>query len=182
VLALAEGGDGFGVPRVADEVKAPEALHRHDFAREHGLHRLAHRVARQGIALGVRERQRRAADRAGDRLRVEAPVERVFVFGAAVRAHREGRHRRLRAVVGEVPRDREARPAVRAVCKRIAPAPVLRIEHFLEARLAHRRVGRDGRPDVPALGRRVDAEGGFARIGRLVRLDAVDARERRLFL
>ena len=85
---------------------------------------------------------------AGVGLRVEAPIARIVVLGAAALAHREPRHRRQRPVVGDAPHDREARPAVGAVDERIAVAAIAGVEKLGEAVGAGRRVGRD-RASVP---------------------------------
>ena len=72
----------------------------------------------------------RAAGGTGIRLGMKSPVVRIFVFGAAIRAHCEGLHGCVRAVVGERFDDRETGTAVGAVGKRITIAPVLGIEYL----------------------------------------------------
>ncbi len=95
----------------------------------------------------------RPAHGAGVGLRVEAAVGGVVVLALARRAHREGRHRRERPVVGDAPRDGEARAAVRAVDERIAEAAVARREELREAVGAGGRVGRHRRRGPAALAR-----------------------------
>ena len=89
-----------------------------------------------------RDLQAWPADRAGVRLRVETPVERVVIFRLAGRAHLERRHRRVGPVVGDVLNDGEARPAVRAVSEGVAIAPVGRIENLRQAVVARRHIRR----------------------------------------
>ena len=75
---------------------------------------------------------------------MKAAVERVFVFGSAIFAHREFPHGRLRAVIRDVFDDRKARPAVRAVYERVAVAAVARVKQLSEAFVACGDVGWDG--------------------------------------
>ena len=72
---------------------------------------------------------------------MEAPVQWVVVFPLAFRAHRELRHRGLRPVIGNSSCDGEARPAVGAIQKRIAVAPVPGVQQFTQAIRACCRVG-----------------------------------------
>ncbi len=69
----------------------------------------------------------RTAGGAGDRFGVETTIARVFVFRFARHAHREWRHRRVRAIVWYPLNDREARPAMRAIGEGIIGAPFARI-------------------------------------------------------
>src|SRR5262245_66348192 len=94
-----------------------------------------------------------AASGAGRRCGLKSAVTWAFVFGLARRAHRELTHRRLRAVIRRVLDDRETRPAVDAIDKRIAVAPVSRVEQFSQAIGASCDVGREGNELSP---------GGFA--------------------
>jgi len=123
----------------------------------------------------------RAAGVAGDRLGVEAPVAGIFIFGAARRAHREGRHGGARAVVGRFAYDRKARAAIGAIGERIAETACKRIANLLEARRACRGVGRNLGAHRAACAHR-DAER-FADIAHknLAQLDPVDPRQRRAF-
>ena len=70
------------------------------------------------------------AGSAGDRFGVETTIARVCVFRFARRAHRERRHRRIRAIVGDSSNNREARPAMRAIGEGIVGAPLARIRDF----------------------------------------------------
>ena len=141
---------------------AAEALDRDDRA-----------VSEEADGLVERHREPGPADRAGDRLGVEAPVGRVLVLPAAVAAQRETCHRRVRPVVGDAPDDREARPALRAVDERVAVAAVRRVEELVQAVVAGRDVGRDeGRP--PGRAARRDREPGFASRGERLDDDGID--------
>ena len=64
---------------------------------------------------------------------MKAAVEGIFVFFAAMRAHLEVLHGGVGAVIGDIGDNRKARAAVGAVGKRIAVAPVGRVEDLLEA-------------------------------------------------
>ena len=155
-LSRAQPGDGLLVSCIADEVEAPEPLHGDDAAGEDLLERGANGVSRKQAPGGVRRKELRPAHGAGVGLGVKAPVGGIIILGLALAAHREVPHRGLRAVVGDAERDREARPAVRAVRERIAPAAVLGIEHVAHAFGAGRGVGRHHRVRhaVAALGDR----------------------------
>ena len=143
-LAPAQARHRRLVAGVAEEVEAAEALERDDSA-----------LLQQRRDVRDRRAELRAAARTGDRLGVEAAVGRIGVVAGAVRAHRERRHRSLRAVVGQRARQRIARAAMGAVDQRIAEEAARRIEQLLEAGLADGGVGADaGRSSGPAASRR----------------------------
>ena len=119
---------------VAGQVVAAQALDGEDRSR-----------AQQRDRLLERHREPRPAGGTCDRLRVEAPVGRVLVLAAAVGAHREAGHRRVRPVVGNRPHDREAGPALRAVDERVAVAAVGRVEELAQAVVARGHVRRNDR-------------------------------------
>ena len=179
LLALAQPGHRLRVARIAREMKTTDALDCDDLAarepRDYRRQRVEPCVEHRTV--GRAQAQTRPADRTCIRLGMEAPVGRRFVLAAAVGAQHEGRHRRVRPVVGQAARDRVARSAVRAVDERIPPAPVFRGEELVQAVRAHGGVGRDGGRDRPAT-TRLDDEGD-ALLGRLVaRLQHRDACER----
>src|SRR5512138_807850 len=66
----------------------------------------------------------------GNRLGMEAAIQRILIFVAAAIAHAEFRHRREGAVIGNVLDDREARSTVGAVNEGIEIAPIARIEQL----------------------------------------------------
>ena len=81
----------------------------------------------------------RAANRAGYRLSVKAPVGRIVIFCRAIRAKRKVRHAGIDAVVRDIAHNAETRSAVGAIDKRIPVAAVIRIEELSLA------VGTDGK-------------------------------------
>ena len=114
----------------------------------------------QGFADGGAPREAWPAFRAGVGLRVEAPVARIVVLGAARRAHREGAHGGGRAVVRDVEDDRVPRTAVGAVRERVAVAAVGGVVDLGQAVVARRgvdahrhrrRTGRVGLDDAEAV-------------------------------
>ena len=182
VLAGAQSGDRLRAARVADEMKAPDSLHRDDFARKDRSQGVFNGVARNRTAGSVSENEFRSAYGTGIGLRVEAPIERIFVFAQTVGAHRKPCHRGLRTVVGERMRDREARSAVRAVCEGVAPAPPLGVEHIGKTCIARCRIRRNGGRHVPARARSRDGEVFKPLAFGRVHFDRIDAREGRLFV
>ena len=99
-------------------------------------------LTRRRLAVGApRQRKVWAAFEARVRLRVEAAVERVGVFGGATLAHGEILHGRARAIVGQRVDDREARPAIGTVDEGIAEAAVVRVEKLRRAVVAGGQIG-----------------------------------------
>ena len=133
---------------IAHQVVAADALHGEHAARAqygNGRGERARVVAGNRAAPSAATKlQVRPALRAGDGLRVKAPIERILVFAAAVGAQLEAAHRRVRPVVRQRLDQRVARAALRAVDERIAMAPVLRIREFGEAIGAAEEIRRDG--------------------------------------
>jgi ELWxxDGT repeat protein len=170
VLALAKPGDGGLIGRVAGEVIAAEALDCDDRA-----------AAEQVDDILQRHRQPRTAVRTGDRLGVEAAVDRVLVLGAAGLAHLEARHRRVGAVVRRPKRDRQAGAAVGAVDEGVAVATVGRVPELAQALFAggdirgYQRAGR-------VAGARLDPELALAARRDLRRGDLLDRGVRRSVL
>ncbi len=74
---------------------------------------------------------------------MESPVERVIVFGLAMRAHFEGRHGGVLAVIRNAPDDGEPGAAISAVDEGIKVAAVGGVEHFAKAVIAGCNVWRD---------------------------------------
>ena len=131
--------------RVDREVIAAEPLNRQHLARGQQRRRRGDRIAVTLAAGRVEQAQPGAAGGAAHRLSVEPAVGRVGVLGRALGAQAEARHRGQRPVVGDVPHDREPRPAVRAVDERVAEPAVGRIGQLGQAVGAGRAVGRDQR-------------------------------------
>jgi hypothetical protein len=155
-----------------------------------GHHRTGGERALGGRQRGIRtvdasvrrpEPQGRPAFGAGDRLRVEAPVCRVVVFGGAARTHGEPGHGGGRAVIGELADDRESRPAVGAGDEGVAVAPVAWVEEFGDAVVAGGDVGRNRRRlagNGPA-GHDPEPASAAGVGGELADRDAADPRQRR---
>ena len=160
----------LGVCRVAHEVEAAESLHREDPAFLQELDSIADRIIRfDGFARIFPEHELRTADRAGVRLSVETPVERITVLLQTLGAHFERRHRGLRAVVRQMPGDGEAGTAVRAVGERVTVATVAGREHI---------VRRDRGGDVPRFAL-MNGEGRIALQGNSAAQNRIDSGERR---
>jgi len=101
VLAAAQFADGFRLVGVYGEVETAEAFDGQNFALAEQTVGFGDWVAGLCDFVSVDEGEMRAALAAGVRLGVEAAVERVVVFGLALRAHGEGGHGGLAAVVGD---------------------------------------------------------------------------------
>ena len=99
-------------------------------------------LAWRRLAVGAPcQRKVRTALEARVRLRVEAAVERVGVFGSTALAHGEILHRRARAIVGKRVDDGEARPAIGTVDEGVAEAAVVRVEQLRRAVVAGGQIG-----------------------------------------
>ncbi len=77
-------------------------------------------------------------------------IPRIVILRLARRAHPEPRHRRLRPIIRKAPRNREPRPTVRAINKRIPIPPIPRIPHLPQTIRTRRRVRRNLRAHLPA--------------------------------
>jgi hypothetical protein len=105
----------------------------------------------------------RAAARAADWLGVEAAIDGIFVFAAAVRAHGKSGHGGGGAIVGDVADDAETGAAVGAVYQAVAEATVSSGGHFTKAVGADGGIdGYAGVPVISGLGAGSDLEGRFA--------------------
>ena len=137
-------------------------------------------LAQRRLAVGTpRQRKVRAAFEARVRLRVEAAVERVGVFGSTALAHGEILHRRARAIVGKRVDDGEARPAIGTVDEGVAEAAVVRVEQFRRAVVAGGQISRHERG---LLHRGVVREADLKRVevlkGHFLKLDFLHLRRR----
>ncbi len=140
----------------------------------------SHRVVRCNLrAIRPRQPKPRPALPARIGLRMETPVSRVVVLRLAGRAHLETRHRGLRPVVRNAPRDREPRPAVGAVQERIAIAPVGGIEQLAQTVGAGGRIRRNPRAHLPAHLAGHNPEPRLSLWRRLADRHRVDPRQRR---
>ncbi|CCJ88351.1 hypothetical protein BN132_279 [Cronobacter turicensis 564] len=150
MFAGSQARHGVSVLRIAGEMKPADAFDGDDQAcvkrGDGGLKRRLF-VCR---ALAAHPAQLRAARRAGHGLRVKAPVGRIAVLRVARRAERKARHRGVGPVVGHGVDNGEARAAVGAVDKRVAPAGVCGIVEFAQALRAGGGVRGDLRAHRPA--------------------------------
>src|SRR5690606_20570284 len=84
-----------------------------------------------------------ATVRAGGRLSMKAPIQRVFILCPAFLAHDETTHAGVEAIIGQRADDTETRATVRAVGKRIVIMPVCRVVNLAQAVLAGGEVWQD---------------------------------------
>ena len=80
---------------------------------------------------------------------MKPPIPRIDILRLARRAHLKPRHRRLRPIIRNAPRNREPRPAVRAINKRIPIPPIPHIQHLPQAIPARSRIRRNLRTHLP---------------------------------
>ncbi len=179
--------DGRLVAGVHQELESPDSLERHDPSPAQALGRPGQGPVpfRKDAPEPVPERELRPAGGTGVGLGVKSPVEGIGILAPAFRAHREGAHRGVRAVVGQRPDDAEARAAMGAVGEGIAVAPVGRIEDFPPAFRARGEIGDHEGAGVAVrlAGADLESAGGPAgvaernhglpdqRVGRLIRLE-----------
>ena len=125
---------------IAGQMEAANALHCHNATGiNHGDSGGKRRLFFRALFAAL-PHQPRPALGAGHRLGVKTAVIRITVLRLALRAERKRRHHRQRAVIGHGVNNRKARPAVGAVDKRVAIAPLLRVVHFCQARRAGCRI------------------------------------------
>lgn len=174
-------GHGRVVAGVAHQVVATESLDRDDPALGEELPGRTQRVlvTGQGHAFPADQFEPRSAVGTGDRLGVEAPVERVLVLRPAGPAHLEVRHRGGGPVVRKAGDDREPGATVRAGDERVAVAPVRRIDQLLQAVPAGGDVGRDQCPGPVGRAGALDGEARTAARRQFARTHVLDDRERR---
>ncbi len=138
------------------------------------------RSRRDGIV--ERQREPRAARRAGDRLGVEAAIGGILVLSPAVVAEREAGHRRVRPVVRHRADDREARAALRAVDEGVPVAAIGRVVQLAQAVVARGNVGRNERRAAVSLRLFAIVKLRSPRARHRLGDELLDARERRRFL
>ena len=142
-LALAQGRHRLILAGVRRQMKAPQALDRHDLAVSEQPGRGLQGACGQGLPTRFLQPEVGAADRAGGGLGVEAPVFRVLILGPAGVAHGKDRHGGVAAVVGDRLDNGEAGAAIGAIGKRILIAAVTGVQDFSEAGVAGGDVGGD---------------------------------------
>jgi hypothetical protein len=148
VLSSPQTSDGVGIGRVDEELKTAESLQGHDLARAKRVCGRPQRgvAFRLELASGIQEAQLRSTTRASDRLGVEAAIGRVVILGLAGGAQGEFGHRGSRPIVGQLPDDRPAWSAIRAIRERVAIARLPRVGDLFTAGRASGQVSRDRRP------------------------------------
>src|SRR5437868_669686 len=148
-FSTAKKPDGVVVFSIAGKMKSAEPFNGYDFALMQATTDFAQdfeiiRVS-DGFELGgvgarsgtrqvrvFKERQRRAAARAGIGLRMKTPVSRISVFALTLGAHLKSRHGGGQAVVRNVANYAVARAAVGAVGERVPVTPVGRGSDILQ--------------------------------------------------
>lgn len=142
-LALPEPCHGLAVFGSAGQMEAADPLDGDNTAGPETRSRQLQGIAVYLPSLRILEAEPWSAGRAGVGLGMETAVGRIVVFGLALRAHCEGRHAGIGAVIGHSPDDRQAGAAVAAVGQRIAVSPVGRIGDVGQAVRAEGGVGGD---------------------------------------
>src|SRR5689334_14669401 len=121
-LALPEQRHCVIATGVSQQQEAAQSLHRYNRPLVQGYRGAQQSIVavRKHLATGRPEFHVWTAVGAGVWLGMEAPVQGVLVFSQAMRAHGKALHRGVWPVVRKGLDYAEARPAVRAVCERIA--------------------------------------------------------------
>ena len=158
-LALPQSLHRLFASGIAGELKAPQPLDRQYLALTQQQRGPSHGLIALGeqVALAIAQCDLGTALGASVWLGVKAAIEGIIVLALAVGAHAKVAHGRPRTVIGHVLDDRESRPAISAVGKGIAIAPVCGIADLALAVGAGGDIGRDQlvgaslRPAVPDL-------------------------------
>ena len=129
-LAVAQTADGHGVAGIAGQVESAQTFNGEDLARGEPAARLLDARGKGRSTLG-----------AGVGLGMKAPVARIVVLRLAGRAHVEGGHGGVGAIVGDIANDGVARAAVGAIGERVAEAAVGGRGEIAEAIVAGGHVG-----------------------------------------
>ena len=145
-LSLPQYIDRVGLRGIDQQLKAAEPLHGHDTPLQEAR-TAASKAAGPAASCcpGRLALQGRPAARTRDRLGVKTPIGRIDIFRLALWAQGELGHRGSRPIVGQLPNDRPARPAVGAVGEGIAVAALGRIANFGKTKIAGGQVGGNGR-------------------------------------
>ena len=134
--------------------------------------------AKQSHDVADRRIQFRPAPRTGDRLRVKPPAQRIAIIPRAGGAHGKAGHRGLRSIIGQTPRQRVARPAMRAIDEGIEIKAAVWIEQFVKTILANGGVGNNAGRGF-AVRARLDRKSAHGLWRNSSQLDTIDARQRR---
>ena len=182
VLALAKQFDCRRIVRIAGQVKTARSLDGDYFAGAQQLVGIADDIARDRVAVSVKQRDLRPAFRTTIAFGMQAVIFRAQILCLAFTAHGKWLEARTRPVVGQAATDRVARAAMNAVGEGIAPAAAFRVEHVTQAITADHRILTDHRagPPAPAV-ENVEVFRDGDRL-REARGDRVDARKGRRIL
>jgi hypothetical protein len=161
MFPVSKAANGLFVRGVNDEVKAADALDRHDLSAANSLHRIPHclGVSGENGAVGIPEFQVWPTGRAGIRLRMKSAFVRILVFGSAGLAHDESSHRGVRPIVRECQDDGEAGSTIRAVGEGIPITSVRGVEDLAKTIVARADIGEDERRWSPGAVTLPDFEG-----------------------
>ena len=150
-FAASKPGNRILVAGVAGEMKAPQPLDRDDCSAEQQSPRRFGRITfgeKLWLASAIDEALKPCVGSArgtGCRLRMEAAIFRIFILGPARRTKGKLHHAGFAPVVRHRPHDREPRPAMRAIRKRVTVTAIGKIERFGKARRAGRGIRTNGR-------------------------------------
>ncbi len=134
VLAAPQLGDCRFVGCVTDQMVSAQAFHGSDSARSNVFGEQRQRFrSRDQRGISIQEPQCRSTRLAAGRLCMEPPIGRIFIFLPACGTERKSLHRGSSPIVRTAGDNRQSRPAMRAVQKRVAISPVGRIEQFVQA-------------------------------------------------
>ena len=129
--------------RVANQMKPSDAFDRDDRALKQEVKGLVESVSTKGFSLSINQAQGWPASRAGIGLSMEPSINWALIFLAADRAHGEGNHGRLVAIIRNVLDDGESRATESAVDEGIAIPEVAGREKLRQARIAGGHIRRD---------------------------------------
>jgi len=134
-LALAQPAHGHLARGVTRQLIAAQALDGDNLARQKALRHLAHGLItmRQHRTLRGGQRDLRPARGAGNGLRMEPAIARIFILCPTLGAHVKAGHGGVRPVIRNGRDDGEPWPAVGAVGKGVAVAPIGWIEQLAQA-------------------------------------------------
>ncbi len=143
-LAGSQAGDGVLIGCVAQQVVAADAAHGDDAARRAAPPAAAASAGALPSILDAGRAPVKRGTAGGTRqgLGVKTPIERVGVFGGALRAQREAIERGIRPIVGHGADQRVARSALRAIDEWVAVAARRRVAEFRQALIAGEQIRR----------------------------------------
>ena len=182
-LAQAQFFDSLRVFGITDQVEAPQAFYRQDFAFSEGVPGGLDGIFtfRQPLSIFLVPNLR-TANWAGNWLGMEAAVSGVLVFSRAVRAERKISHGGIGAVVGDASHDGKARTAIGAVDKGVAETAVCRVKKLPSTIRTDIQIRRDRKEVGGVIFAVVDVKAFKVFRGSIFDCEAVNDRERRRVL